>query len=239
MRCRSARKLVFEFIDGLTDDSKRLELEKHLAECTECEKLASKLTRSMDLLHRAPLESPDENFAWKVRLKLNQERNAIHEGSVSSSGLLRSWNLRYATAAVAGFAAVVVVGLFAFNSGLALFDSDDRFAAPAESTEPDARNLAAERSSPPAGEKSTTETFVSGGGSVGRPVSVGGGTNQGRPDVTGVIDENTQPLVIVPDSIAKAETEGMPPEARIRYLEGRVRLLQSNLKKCQETKKNE
>jgi hypothetical protein len=239
MRCRSARKLVFEFLDGLTDDAKRLNLEKHLAECTECEKLASKLTRSMDLLHRAPLESPDENFAWNIRLKLNQERNAIQQSSISLTALLRSWNLRYATAAVAGFAAVVVVGLFAVNSGLTLFGSGDQVAAPTESVEPNAAEFAAEGSSPPVDERSTPEPFVSGGGSLGRPVSVGGGANQGRPDLTGVIDESTKPVVLDPDSITKTETEGLSPEARIHYLEGRIRLLQSNLEKCQATKKDD
>ena len=55
MKCRNAKKLIFEFIDGLEDDRKRLELENHLAGCGECDKFASQLTRSLDLLHRAPI----------------------------------------------------------------------------------------------------------------------------------------------------------------------------------------
>jgi anti-sigma factor RsiW len=119
MKCHNAKKLIFDFIDGLEDDTQRLELEKHLAQCGECDKLASQLTRSMDLLHRAPSETTSDNFAWKVRLKLNQEKNAIQQQSESFGTMIRSWNLRYAATAVTAAAAVLVVGLFAVNQGLA------------------------------------------------------------------------------------------------------------------------
>ena len=116
MKCRNAKKLVFDFIDGLENDKDRLELEQHLVQCPECDKLASQLVRSMDLLHRAPQEKTSENFAWKVRLKLNQERNTVRERSVSRSALFRSWNLRYVATAVSAFAVVLTVGLLAVNS---------------------------------------------------------------------------------------------------------------------------
>lgn len=118
MKCRNAKKLVFEFIDGLVDDTKRLELEKHIGRCPACEKLASRLTQSMDLLHRAPQEKTSENFEWNLRMRLNRERNTIRERSQSYGSAFRSWNIRYAATAVAAFAVVLAAGLIAVNSGL-------------------------------------------------------------------------------------------------------------------------
>jgi hypothetical protein len=119
MKCHNAKKLIFEFIDGLQDDTKRLELEQHLAGCRQCDKFAAQLTRCLDILHRAPRETTSENFAWKVRLKINQERNAVRGRSASYGAIIRSWNLRYAAAAVAAAAVVVVGGLTVLKSGLA------------------------------------------------------------------------------------------------------------------------
>jgi hypothetical protein len=255
MRCRSARKLVFEFIDGLTDDARRLELERHLSECTECEKLASQLTRSLDLLHRAPLETPQENFGWKVRLKLNQERNAVQERGLPTGALFRSWNRRYAAAAGAAFVAVVAAGLLAFDSGLNPFGPSGRPSATVE------RGAAALANDHPAGaaeagsgperkiadaaggdrerSQSAPQPFVPDGSSLSRPVSVGGGANQGKSDVAGVIDETVRPVELDLDSIIKTELQVLPPEARIRYLEGRLRLLQRHLEECKSVKKGD
>ena len=118
MKCRNARKLVSEFIDGLKSDTKRLELEKHLSGCEDCDKYASQLTRCMDLLHRAPRETTSDNFAWKVRLKINQERNSVRERSASYGTLIRSWNLRFATTAASAAAVGLVGGLFLLKSAV-------------------------------------------------------------------------------------------------------------------------
>jgi hypothetical protein len=126
MKCRNAKKLVFDFIDGLDNDKDRLELEQHLSQCPECDKLASQLARSMDLLHRTPQEKTSENFAWKFRLKLNQERNAVRGRYVSHSTLFRSWNLRYVATAVSAFAVVLTVGLLAVKSEIFVVPTVDR-----------------------------------------------------------------------------------------------------------------
>ncbi len=130
MKCRNAKKLVFDFIDGLDNDKDRLELEQHLSQCPECDKLASQLTRSMDLLHRTPQDKTSENFAWKVRLNLNQERNAVRERNVSHGALFRSWNLRYVATAASAFAVVLTVGLLAVKSEIFVVPTVDRGADP-------------------------------------------------------------------------------------------------------------
>ena len=118
MNCRRAKKLIFEFVDGLTDEKARLDLERYLGECTECDRLASQLTQSLDLIHRMPQEELDENFNWKVRLGIHKERNAIQERAASQGSLFRAWNFRYAASAVSGFAVILVVGWIAINAGL-------------------------------------------------------------------------------------------------------------------------
>jgi len=119
MNCHRAKKLIFEFVDGgLADEKVQLDLEHHLSECSACDKLASQLTRCIDLIHRAPREELDENFNWKVRLAIHKERNAIQERAASQGSLFRAWNFRYAASAVSGFAVILVAGWIAINSGL-------------------------------------------------------------------------------------------------------------------------
>ena len=110
MKCRRARKLVFEFVDGLSDETLKLELERHLEECGPCADLASQLTRSLDLIHRVPEEPVDENFTWKVRLAIHKERQLLQDQVAEPGRLFRAWNLRYAASAVAGLAVVVTAG---------------------------------------------------------------------------------------------------------------------------------
>lgn len=131
MNCRRAKNLIFEFVDGLTDETLKLDLERHLGECPECDTLASQLTRSLDLVHRAPQEELDENFNWKVRLAIHKERNAIQGRAASQSSLFRDWNFRYAASAVSGFAVILVAGWIAINAGLTMVpvESDPRLAA--------------------------------------------------------------------------------------------------------------
>lgn len=110
MKCRRARKLVFDFVDGLISDQDRIVLEQHLADCSSCEEMASGMTRSLDLLHRLPPVEPDDNFAWKVRLRLARERNTLAGQLDSNRGLIRSWNVRFTVSALATFVAVLAAG---------------------------------------------------------------------------------------------------------------------------------
>lgn len=110
MKCRRARQLLFDFVDGLGSEALRAELDFHLGECSECERFASELTRSLDLLKRMPAQALDDNFNWKVRLAIHRERNAMRASGASPGAWARSWNLRYVVSASVAFAAVLVVG---------------------------------------------------------------------------------------------------------------------------------
>lgn len=238
MNCRRARKLVFEFLDGLSDDTKRAALEKHLAGCSECESLASGLARSMDLLHRAPTENPSENFGWKVRLKLNQERNAIHERTMSQGSLLRMWNLRYATGAVAAFVVVVAVGVFAFTSGVISFDAN----SPRTGPDPEIAGKVPEDSGAVdegrRADRQSTEQFLTDLERRNiRTVSGPNGANGPAVAIPPVIEEFQSPFITDLDSIVRVETEALSPDAQAKYLQERIRLLQRHLERCETVKK--
>jgi hypothetical protein len=110
MRCRQAEKLIFDYIDGAVSESDRLGLERHLGECRTCEATASSLAKSLDLLHRLPKGEPSENFNWKLRLRLAQERNTWRE-SLGSERLWRgAWRSRFALGAFSAFAVVLAAG---------------------------------------------------------------------------------------------------------------------------------
>jgi hypothetical protein len=254
MKCRNAKKLVFDFIDGLDNDKDRLELEQHLALCPECDKLASQLTRSMDLLHRTPQEKTSENFAWKVRLKLNQERNAVRERNVSHVTLFRSWNLRYVATAVSAFAVVLTVGLLAVNSELSELPTMDRGAEP--STEmaktPDAADAGAReglavadnRANAGNVEQPTRTSTESASPKIQPPrlrfnlrnrSTVPQLTSQNSPDGIvsapgpGLIDAPAILTVAELDSLVGEQLKGMTDEQKIRYLNHSMRIISMRL----------
>lgn len=241
MKCRIAKKLVFDFIDGLDDDTKRLGLEKHLAQCSECDKFASQLTRSMDLLHRAPRETTGDNFAWKVRLKLNQERNAIQERGVSYGALIRKWNVRYVATAVAAAAVVLVVGLYTVRSGLILFPQDDRQLDRTAYGQSEADSFASANeekvvghpTSSPATEgfqNFTDRMITRRDPGVGRyPVSQGAPSGQYSSPMLGLIDRPGPMSAAEFDSLMNDQLNGLTPEEQRQYLNQYIILLQRHM----------
>ncbi len=116
MRCRRAKSLIFEFIDGMIGDQNRIALEQHLNECPSCESMAQGLSKSLELLHKLPSAKPHENFTWKVRLRIAKERNTFAAGAVSQKTWLRAWNARFALSALSTFAVVLATGYFVTKS---------------------------------------------------------------------------------------------------------------------------
>lgn len=118
MKCRRAQQLLFDFIDGIGDEPLRAELDRHLGECPACEKFAAEMTRSLSVLRRAPRETLDENFNWRVRLAIHRERNAIRSGAASAGSWARAWNVRYAVGVGVAFGVVLAAGVGLERSGL-------------------------------------------------------------------------------------------------------------------------
>jgi len=241
MRCRSARKLLYQFLDGLEDDGKRLALEQHLGRCSACETLAAQLARSLDLLHRAPQEKPSENFSWKLRLRLNEERLSSEAQAVSQRAWLRSWNMRYAASAVAAFAVILAAGWIAYRAGIGSLGIERTYVG----TDRWSTDVATG-----ANESIPASKPVTGSSDALRPVGPSTGTGwqrnvglvsegaPGRGNVQAlpqVLDDGSIPANRGLDSMVTRALEAMTTEQKIWYLRGNIQLLENHLQRYQPT----
>lgn len=223
MNCRRARKLVYELVDGAADETVRAELEHHLAGCAECETLAGQLERSMELLRRAPVETLDENFNWKVRLAIHKERNAIRESMASQGAVFRSWNLRYAASAAAAFVVAVALGWYSLGSGLISVDRGGSVVA---------QQAAGNAEAPPSNITPLPQSpFLN--MSPASPVSEGiHGPFRHTSTRTGAITAGPEAIDL--DSLVRVQTNGMTEEERIEYLQRRAEFIDQYLQQCRE-----
>jgi hypothetical protein len=222
MNCRRAKKLVFDFIDGIADEPVRLELEQHLSQCEECEKLASGLTRSMDLLHRAPVETLDENFNWKVRLGVHKERRAIEESLASQGAMFKAWNIRYIASAAAGLVMMIAAGWMAVGTGLVAWNGGAAVTNPA----PLAYNDAGASSSATPSTQLQGSPFTS--RSAAQPVSEGlHGPVRRENARQGAITSSNGGVNL--DSLIQVEMSRRSDAERVQYLQQQIQLLNRHL----------
>lgn len=216
MNCRRAKKLVYDFIDGLCSETEQVELEHHLSDCEPCERHASQLTRSLDMLRRAPVEPVDDSFNWRVRLAIRKELSAARGATTSQRGLFRRWNIGYAASAVAGFAVILVAGWVAIGSmdktashefeGLS---QDKMPTVETRTIQPATGELAARRANSP--------LIVSQDGRL--PV-------RSNDAVRGAIDMLS---TASRDSLVRAAVQGMTQEERMRYFRAQISRLQRQM----------
>ncbi len=232
MKCRRAKGLIYDFIDGIIDDSNRIALEQHLGECKSCEDLSTGLSRSLELLHRAPLAEPDANFTWKVRLRLARERNALSDPTVPERSWVRSWNRRFVLSALSAF--VVVLGTTYFATKSSLLPTV---------TEPLSQLVRQERNENP---RPVVNTLVE--GKVARradelrdfpsptagagPNFVGTDGGRGSSGVGGALEEDKVSLDL--DSLTNHYSKSSLKRYRLRNLQDQVDLLTSELRECGE-----
>lgn len=224
MNCRRARHLLFDFVDGMGNESSRVELDRHLGECPPCERFAAEMTRALALVRRAPVESLDENFNWKVRLAIHRERNAVRSRSASAGAWARAWNLRYALSTGLAFGVVLVAG------AVVVRDMDRPVApvttavrevpAATERAEAPVRSLV-----PRAGDATPWRSSSS------RLVSLGDGGQASGASSPGAIDPDRAEAKI--DSMIAENLNRMTPEERSRYILRRIVQLQSHLQSQQ------
>ncbi len=226
MRCRRAKGLIYDFIDGVIDDRRRVALEQHLRECKSCEDLSVGLTRSLDLLHRVEPVEPDENFTWKVRLRLARERNALVDPGLSQRSWARSWNRRFAMGALPAF--VLVLGATYFVSKSSLF--------PTPASEPRSRLTQVPR------ENEAAKPIVT-GEIKQRPGAIPSSSQvaerfvtnnpQGRQDeVGGVLKKDPEPLDL--DSLRIQYRASTLQARRLRSAKEQIDLLNEKLRECGE-----
>lgn len=227
MNCRRAKKLIFEFVDGLSDEKLKLDLERHLGECVECERLATSLTQSLALLRRTPQETVDENFNWKVRLAIHKERSEMKDLLASQGSLFRAWNLRYAMSAAAGFAAILAAGWLTISLTVSP-PSDSALTAGAGTPASTQRMDTAENTQPVTPQSDLSRpTLVTGPGvmvSGGRNTGAAGNGRAGAIDVEAVVHN---PAAF--DSLFEAQLQGMPEDIRRQILQQHLMIIQRHL----------
>ena len=105
MRCSKARELISDALDARLDESRGIDLTRHLEDCADCHRHQAVLERGRSLL-RADLVETSDNFEWKVQLKIQQalrEKAAVEEP-------VSGWSFwRPALASAAGVALVVIL----------------------------------------------------------------------------------------------------------------------------------
>ena len=221
MKCRRARKLFFDFLDGVIVDSDRVSLEEHLVECQPCASEAASMTRSIDLLHRLPAESPAENFNWKVRLQISREKNAMYRRMGSERAWMRSWNIRFATAAVSALAVALAAGYFIIKPAvMPSLQAGAQFTASSASDQSDiVKN------------DRPTGTLTNRDQGLPRPVALGG-PRVVSDGPTGPIEESPPGFVLDPDTLVFMSLESKRMKIRLNGLQQQVETLQKNLRDC-------
>lgn len=229
MKCRQAKNLIFDHIDGMISEPDRVALERHLNQCGDCESMASSLSQSLDLLHKLPSVEPSENFNWKVRLRLLKEKNALRDGMETERQWYRAWNTRFTVSAISALAMVLVAGTVLMKSSI----RPGADTAPFE-LRPDAMSsVAAKQTTPPPTQTARSNTFdprmFTGPTGVGpRPVSLGAANTSGIP----IAIEESPPPVLDIDSLKARYLRSRQEYYRVRQLEQQIDVLQSELNKC-------
>lgn len=230
MKCRQAKKLIYDLLDNVLSDGDRIQLESHLNECPSCDKLAVEFQRSLGLVHNLPQVEPSENFNWKVRLKLARERRSLQEEYASHSAFIKRWNLRFALGTVATFITVLVAGYLFLGSYMPV---------PGESP---VRTV----KSPPASAVHGHSVADAGRGTLNysnpfytsnrlgeRLVSQGMPEYHPTQQSFQAIDEEGAAIVLGPDSLVVSKLRDLRQQYKVRYLERQIELLQDYLRQCQ------
>lgn len=232
MKCRRIRHLLLDFVDGLGNEALHAEVDRHLAECVECEAFAAETTRSLSLLRRAPVESLDENFNWKVRLAIHREQKVMAKGAASVGPWVRAWNFRYATSTGIAFALVLGAGIVTMKAVMPTGPS-------APSTRPSTAMRAPSPSPTRVAENVTGRSVVTqrsrpsnASNGLNGPVLVSDGASPGSDTALGArgaIDLYAQEVAI--DSLIDSRLVRMTPEMRKRCIQRQIHRLQSQLER--------
>jgi anti-sigma factor RsiW len=231
MNCRRAQHLLFDFIDGLGNETLRAELDRHLGECPACEKFAAEMTKSLSLIRRVPLATLDENFNWRVRLAIHRERNSIRSGTAAAGSWARAWNVRYAVGAGIAFALVLVAGVGLQRNGV-FGPGTATMTESAPPLSPTVRDVAANDrpAAPPRSVPLPNPGLTSGGTLVANGTARSGLIEYGAS--VGAIDDPARSEALI-DSLVEQQLVPLAPEERERYIQRQIHRLQSRLQSQQ------
>jgi hypothetical protein len=114
MRCNKMRDLYFASRDGRLDESERMRLARHIAECPSCSLFVREMDASLNAAKGLPELSAPEGFEWTVKRRILEERTKLmrRENAMEIGG--RVWASRFGLGAAAA-AIVVLVAAFAMD----------------------------------------------------------------------------------------------------------------------------
>ncbi|MBS3819115.1 zf-HC2 domain-containing protein [bacterium] len=76
MRCKKAKKLISEYIDGRLDSDQKAFLRTHIRECPECQKWVEDLEKMSEETKNLAKLSPSPQSWWKIQKKMREERES-------------------------------------------------------------------------------------------------------------------------------------------------------------------
>ena len=76
MNCRRARKRLSPYLDQALGDKEKLELERHLEDCSSCANILRLLERMHSLVQKIPMEKPRPAFYEDLYHRLSQNEKA-------------------------------------------------------------------------------------------------------------------------------------------------------------------
>ncbi len=221
MKCRRVRQLLFDFVDGLGNEALHVEVDRHLAECVDCEKFAAESKRSLALLRRAPVEPLDENFNWKVRLAIHREQRATAKRASSAGAWVRAWNFRYVASTGIAFAFVLGAGIVVVNN---VVPSGPSLPSIGHQSTPSRSDVAQSH----AGRSTLSSPFVVSPrrqGSILVSNTASPALQTSEPAARGAIDRYAEENAI--DSLIDAHLVGLTPEMRDRIIQRQIHWLES------------
>jgi hypothetical protein len=225
MKCRRVRHLLLDFVDGLGTESLHAEVERHLAQCSECEAFATESTRSLALLRRTPVEPLDDNFNWKVRLAIHREEKARAKGAASTGAWVQAWNFRYVASTGVAFALVLGAGVVLMSDRLPTSPSMESTTRSTVVSNPGAsRDVAAHRNT-----RALTSPSFSPSTTRGVLVNTDGEPSSTGVETRGAIDRWAQEVAM--DSVIDARLVTMTPEMRTRCIQRQIHRLQAQLER--------
>lgn len=77
MKCPTAKKWISEYIDGDLDNAKKAELDKHCAQCADCQKLLAHFQTISAGARELDTYSPPESTWGKIQEKMTSEEHEV------------------------------------------------------------------------------------------------------------------------------------------------------------------
>jgi anti-sigma factor RsiW len=99
MNCRETHRNIFDYLDGVLDEQGTIEMESHLALCSDCSSRVSFMRSALDVISVDSIVEPDTGFTVSVMSKIDSAGRVI--------------SLRERFISVASAAAIVLVAVFA------------------------------------------------------------------------------------------------------------------------------